>query len=113
MARPFAYLLPRSRPRNAAWFGVVLVALLLAGTPALAGPPRQLAERGESAPPAEDAQENAPDAVRDVRPVADRPVPPTGQRFVPPPQSLLSAHSRTASPPPDPFGNGLGTRLRC
>ena len=112
---PLRFLV-RSRSRCGGCFGALLTALLVLCAPALAAQPRLFVPAGPSAPPVEDAEEHSPDALREVRvaPVpAERPLHDT--RRVPSLCPVASVRFRTGPPLLhfDPFGNGLGSRLRC
>ena len=90
---------------------VWLVVLVLAGTPALADPPRAFAPVSES----EDAEGTAPEAVRESRPEPVRAARPPACHTPTTIRSPLTCSLRPTPPSvrPDPFGTGLRTRLRC
>ena len=109
--------LVRSRSHCGAWFGVLLTALLVIGSPPRAAQPRLLAPVGPSGAPEEHSEENFSAALRETRtePVrAERHA--HDERRTPPalPPVASNRFVRTLLPIlTDPFQNGLGSRLRC
>jgi hypothetical protein len=116
MLRVLPRVLVGVRSRCGAWFGVLLIALLVLGSPARAAQPRLLAPVGPTGAPVEDAEENTSVALRESRPDAVRGVRHAhDERRTPPPLrpvSLTVAACSNPPTPPDSFGRGLGSRLR-
>lgn len=111
MVRVFPRFLVGTQSRGGAWFGVLLIALLVVGSPARAAQPRLLAPSGA---PVEDVEEHSSEALRESREEPVRPERSAHDTRRTPDPVAHTGHSQKLSPlRPDPFGNGLGTRLRC
>ena len=123
MPLSLGHLLCRLRPREFTGFVAVVVALALAGAPAVADPGQfldSLAPTEQPTPPGEDPDDAVPDAVHCPRPAPVRAGSPlTGDRRADGPVAAPpSSHPHPANParsaaPADPSGSGAGVRLRC
>lgn len=115
MPRVFPPSLFRARSLSGAWFGVLLAALLVVGSPARAAQPRLLAPAGQAGGPVEDAEEGSSAGLRESRSDSARSDPPArdARRIPPAIRPLAPPFVRTGPPRANLFGTGLASRLRC
>jgi hypothetical protein len=115
MPRVFPRSLFRPRSLCGAWFGVLLAALLVVGSPARAAQPRLLAPAGQPGAPVEDAEGVTSEALRESRAETPRTDPPArdARRTPPAIRPLVPPFARTGAPRPNLFETGLASRLRC